>query len=173
MLIEILGKCPQIKVLDYLLSNPFESYTKQQIAIGAEISRSTLDKFIDKLLENKILILKNSKYELNFNSEIVKKLDALQEYLAKKELEKQSSYETEEFIKYSDEELDKLFDENAKDVDLDKLEKEIELNENILINNQEYRQLKYNITCPSKNPKNSYDKLDLTNTKKYYKIGGF
>ena len=108
MLIEILGKCPQIKVLDYLLANPFESYTKQQIAIGAEISRSTLDKFIDKLLENKILILKNSKYELNFNSEIVKKLDALQEYLAKKELEKQSSYETEEFIKYSDEELDKL-----------------------------------------------------------------
>ena len=103
MLIEILGKCPQIKVLDYLLANPFESYTKQQIAIGAEISRSTLDKFIDKLLENKILILKNSKYELNFNSEIVKKLDALQEYLAKKELEKQSSYETEEFIKYSDE----------------------------------------------------------------------
>ena len=86
MLIEILGKCPQIKVLDYLLSNPFESYTKQQIAIGAEISRSTLDKFIDKLLENKILILKNSKYELNFNSEIVKKLDALQEYLAKKNL---------------------------------------------------------------------------------------
>ena len=43
----------------------------------------------------------------------------------------------------------------------------------LLINKQEYRQLKYNITCPSKNPKNSYDKLDLTNTKKYYKIGGF
>ena len=47
MLVEIFGNYPQIKVLDYLLMNPFGKYTKQQIAVGSEISRITLNTFIN------------------------------------------------------------------------------------------------------------------------------
>lgn len=172
MLIEILGKCPQIKVWDFLLANPFESYTKQQIAVGSGISRSTLDKFINKLLENEILFLDNSKYKLNFNSEIVKKLDSLQEYLVQKEIEKQESYGIEEFKKYSDEELDDLLDEYVDDASLDEFEKEIELNEKILVNKKEYNRLKY-LFYSFENSKGDFNKLSLTKTQNYYTIGGF
>ena len=49
MLDEILGDYPQIKVIDYLLMNPFAELSKLQIAVGAEVSRITLNKFIDDL----------------------------------------------------------------------------------------------------------------------------
>ena len=49
MLNEIFGDCPQIKVVDYLLMNPFAELSKLQIAVGAGISRITLNKFIDDL----------------------------------------------------------------------------------------------------------------------------
>ena len=52
MLNEIFGDYPQIKVIDYLLMNPFAELSKLQIAVGSEISRITLNKFIDNLLEN-------------------------------------------------------------------------------------------------------------------------
>lgn len=58
MLNEILGDYPQIKVIDYLLMNPFAELSKLQIAVGSEISRITLNNFIDNL-ETKELIIKN------------------------------------------------------------------------------------------------------------------
>ena len=49
MLNEILGDYPQIKVIDYLLMNPFAELSKLQIAVGSEISRITLNNYIDNL----------------------------------------------------------------------------------------------------------------------------
>ena len=76
MLVEIFGNYPQIKVLDYLLMNPFGKYTKQQIAVGSEISRITLNTFIGEIIEKNILIKdNNSRLFLNLDSPIVKILN--------------------------------------------------------------------------------------------------
>ena len=57
---EIFGNNPQSKVIDYLISTPFTEHTKQQIAVGSEISIPTLNKFIDNLVD--ILNKKYTKY---------------------------------------------------------------------------------------------------------------
>lgn len=138
MLVEIFGKCPQIKVINFLLAHPFDDYTKQQIAVGSNVSRSTLDNFINIFIENDILIFSNSRYKLNFNSSIVKKLDGIQEELVQNELFKQKFNENS-FVKLSDEVLDKLLDENEEDVNLDEIEREIELTEEILVNKYDFK----------------------------------
>ncbi len=82
-----------------------------------------------ELIEDKFGVICSYKqvWEINFNSEIVKKLDNIQKFLVQKEIEKQESYETDEFKIYSDKELNILFDEYVDDVSLDEFEKEIEL----------------------------------------------
>ena len=72
MLVDILGKHPQIKVIDYMLSCPFHEMTKQQLAVGSEISRSTLDRFIEDFLEYGLLCKKGSKYVDNSKSVFIK-----------------------------------------------------------------------------------------------------
>lgn len=130
MLVEIFGNYPQIKVLDYLLMNPFGKYTKQQIAVGSEISRITLNTFIGEIIEKNILIKdNNSRLFLNLDSPIVKILNRTLDDFNKIEMEKQMENLDEPFDVLSDEKLDKVFDENAPDIDLDKLEHEIYLNE--------------------------------------------
>lgn len=130
MLTEIFGNYPQIKVLDYLLMNPFGKFTKQQIAVGSEISRITLNNFIDEILEKNILIKdNNSRFFLNLDSPIVKILNSSLDEFNKIEMDKQMENLDEPFDVLSDEELDKVFDENTPDVDLDKLEHEICLKE--------------------------------------------
>ena len=52
----------------------FSEHTKQQIAVGSEISRSTLNNFIDDLVDIEIITFKNSKFSLNPKSKIVKGL---------------------------------------------------------------------------------------------------
>ena len=66
---------------------------------------------------------------LNLDSPIVKILNRTLDDFNKIEMEKQMENLDEPFDVLSDEELDKVFDENAPDVDLDKLEHEIYLNE--------------------------------------------
>ena len=130
MLVEIFGNYPQIKVLDYFLMNPFGKYTKQQIAVGSEISRITLNNFIEEIIDKNILIKdNNSRFFLNLDSPIVKILNTIIDELNKIEIKKQMENLDEPFDVLSDEELDKVFDENAPNVDLDKLEHEIYLNE--------------------------------------------
>ena len=153
MLYEIFGSNPQVKVVDYLLSHPFHSYTKQQIAVGSEISRSTLNKFINNLLELKILIrTQDGKYALNHKSEIVKMLDGIQHKLSMEEMEKRAKLDNEPVVSYTDEEIDKMFETDVPDISLDEVEKEIELKENmekrrniendmITINKKEYEDL--------------------------------
>ena len=127
---EIFGNCPQVKVIDYLISTPFSEHTKQQIAVGSEISRSTLNNFIDELVDIEIITFKNSKFSLNPQSNIVKGLMEISEELVEKEFEKQSKLPEEVTDELTLEEEELYLSENAPDVDLDSLEKEINIKEN-------------------------------------------
>ena len=131
MLDEILGDYPQIKVIDYLLMNPFAELSKLQIAVGAEVSRITLNKFIDDLTVKQLVIKNtNSKYHLNLQSPIVVKLNMLLDEVNKIGIAEAMKYADEPYDELSDEELDEIFDENTPDVDLIQLEKEIQIKEN-------------------------------------------
>ena len=131
MLDEILGDYPQIKVIDYLLMNPFAELSKLQIAVGAEVSRITLNKFIDDLTVKQLVIKNNnSKYHLNLQSPIVVKLNMLLDEVNKIGIAEAMKYVDEPYDELSDEELDEIFDENSPDVDLNQLEKEIQIKEN-------------------------------------------
>lgn len=126
MLDEILGDYPQIKVIDYLLMNPFAELSKLQIAVGAEISRITLNKFIDDLTEKQLVIRNsNSKYQLNLQSPIVINLNRFLDELNKIAIEEAMKYADEPYDEITDNELDEIFDENSSDVDLIQLENEI------------------------------------------------
>ena len=71
MLKKVFGNCPQIKVLDFLLSSSNKYFNKSQIAIASEISRPTLDNFIDNFIEFDLLKKTKHGYELNSKSEVV------------------------------------------------------------------------------------------------------
>ena len=130
MLDEILGDYPQIKVIDYLLMNPFAELSKLQIGVGAEISRITLNKFIDDLTDKQVVIKNNnSKYHLNLQSPIVVNLNMLLDELNKLALEEAMNHADESYDIISDGEFDEIFDENSPDVDLIQLENEILMKE--------------------------------------------
>lgn len=130
MLDEILGDYPQIKVIDYLLMNPFAELSKLQIAVGAEISRITLNKFIDDLIDKQLVIKNNnSKYHLNLQSPIVINLNMLLDELNKLAIEEAMNHADESYDIISNEEFDEIFDENSPDVDLIQLENEILMKE--------------------------------------------
>ena len=140
MLDEILGDYPQIKVIDYLLMNPFAELSKLQIAVGAEVSRITLNKFIDDLTVKQLVIKNtNSKYHLNLQSPIVIKLNMLLDEVNKMGIAEAMKYADEPYDELSDEELDEIFDENSPDVDLIQLEKEIQIKENYDIYIEEFK----------------------------------
>lgn len=83
MLSDIFRKHPQIKVIDYMLSCPFQKFTKQQLAVGSEISRLTLDKFIDDFIEYGLLVKNNSKYIVNVKSEFIQNFFKISNNLVK------------------------------------------------------------------------------------------
>ena len=125
MLKDILGNHPQIKVIDYMLACPFHELTKQQLAVGSEISRSTLDRFIDDFLEYGLLCKKGSKYIVNLKSVYIRQLNIMLDEIIKREIEIQEQLPEEVGDELTQRELDELPDE----VDLDKLEFEIESKE--------------------------------------------
>ena len=139
---ELFGNCPQSKLMHFLITAPVDEYTKQQLAVGSGISRVTLDKFIDKFIENEVLNYQNSRYILNTKSEFVKKLFMAQDEFIKFHFNKQLEEDEEEFDDLTDEEFDKLLDQIPDELDLDELEMEIEANEEILVNKKEYENLK-------------------------------
>lgn len=95
MLTEIFGEnCKRTMVLEILITHPYSEYTKKDIADSAGISRTTLDTFIDKLLEvgiiKKTAKIKNGYlYQINLDSPITKALDSFQNQLADIEIKKQ------------------------------------------------------------------------------------
>lgn len=148
---ELFGSCPQSKVLDFFFTTPIDEYTKQHIAVGSGISRVTLDKFIDTFIENEVLIYQNSKYILNVKSELVRKLFVAQEEFVKFHFNKQLKEDEEEFDEVSDEELEEFLDTIPDELDLDELEREVEVKEEILVSRKEYESLKeYFLSFPRK-----------------------
>lgn len=148
---ELFGNCPQAKVLQFLFSAPVDEYTKQEIAVGSGISRVTLDKFINIFIENEIIIYQNSRYILNTKSEFLRKLDIAQEEFIKFHFNKQLEEGIEESDEVSDEEFEKYLDSLPDELDLDELEREIEIDEKILVNKREYENLKeYYLTFSDK-----------------------
>lgn len=125
MLKDILGNHPQIKVIDYMLACPFHELTKQQLAVGSEISRSTLDRFIDDFLEYGLLCKKGSKYIVNLKSVYIRQLNIMLDEIIKREIEIQEQLPEEVGDELTQRELDEL----PNEVDLDKLEFEIESKE--------------------------------------------
>ncbi len=122
MLIELFGKCPQVKVINYLLAHPFHKYTKKEIAEGSEISRMTLDKFIQQFVELQLLIKEQGAYRLNRDSLLVNLMDKLQEVLSDMESEKQLEKFQESSSKLSDAQLDGLLSIDEKDTIFDENE---------------------------------------------------
>jgi hypothetical protein len=138
MLKKVFGNCPQVKVLDFLLSSSNKYFNKFQIANGSEISRPTLDNFIDDFLEFGLLKKSNQGYELNINSELVKYFIKANLLLANTEIDLQK--DNFNLGNYSDDELNDLLEDIFED-DID-YEKRIGNNEEILVNKQEYKDLK-------------------------------
>lgn len=129
MLKDILGNHPQVKVIDYMLSCPFQEFTKQQLAVGSEISRSTLDRFIDDFLDYEMLCKKGSKYVVNLKSVYIREFNIILDEIIRREIEIQESLPEEVGDEFSDEELDEILVELPDEVNLDKLEFEIESRE--------------------------------------------
>lgn len=102
MLTEIFGKnCMRAKVFELLLSHPYCEYTKKDIAEYAEISRVSLNKFIDKLVEYGIIVptrkIGNGQlYKINLESSITQALHSFQIQLADIEIEKEMQRYKEE-----------------------------------------------------------------------------
>lgn len=144
----IFGKYPQVKVINYVLTNPKREYTKKEMAVGAEISRVTLDSFIKELEEIKILIKNGLKYKVNLQSNIVKILIKTQidiaDLIMAEELEK-----SEEVIgkELTHEEFDKYLDSIDYEVDINKELEKIENNEKISVTTpDDYQIIEKNIS---------------------------
>lgn len=140
---KIFGNYPQVKVINYILINPKRYYTKKQIAVGAKISRVTLDSFINDLIKLNILEKGNSKYKLNLNSKIVKILIDAQVNIA--ELIMTNQIEKSEIVygeALNDEEFEEFMNSIEDDVDIDEELDKLENNEHITITREEYEILK-------------------------------
>ena len=140
---QIFGNYPKIKVINYILINPEREYTKKEIAVGANISRVTLDSFVNDLEELNILIKNKSKYKLNLKSKVVKTLIDTQVKIA--ELVMLENLEQSDIImakEVSDDEFEEFMDALDYEVDLDEELEKIEHNEHITITKKEYELLK-------------------------------
>ena len=140
---KIFGNYPQVKVINYLLINPKRDYTKKQIAVGAKISRVTLDSFIKDLISLNIIQKEKSKYNLNLNSKIVKILIDAQVDIA--ELIMNNQIEKSEVVygeALNDDEFEEFMNSIDYEVDLDEELDNLENNEHITITKEEYELLK-------------------------------
>ncbi len=135
----IFGKYPQVKVLNYVLVNPERSYSKKEIAVGANISRVTLDSFINDLEDMDILLKEGLTYYVNMNSKVVKTLIKTQitlaELIMKDEIEN-SDIEVGEAL--TDEEIEKFLDSFDLEVDLDNELEKIEQGEVSVTKNDKF-----------------------------------
>ncbi len=166
---ELFGNCPQAKVLDFFFSAPVDEYNKQQIAVGSGISRVTLDKFINNFIDNEIIIYQNSRYVLNTKSEFVRKLFVAQDEFIKFHFNKQLEECIQDDDEVSDEEFEDFLNSIPDELDFNELEKEIEVNEEILISKNEYEKLKeYYLSFSSKDI--NISDFSAINDKKWYTL---
>ncbi|TET90877.1 MAG: hypothetical protein E3J35_04355 [Methanomassiliicoccales archaeon] len=100
MLVDIFGKYPQIRVLDFLIENREYDYSISDIARGSDVGRPTLYEMIDGLIELGVMqeTRRNGNarmFATNKNSPLVQYLSRFDFELSKelitKELERQDS----------------------------------------------------------------------------------
>lgn len=77
--VEVFGKNPLIKVLDFLITYQLFDYPLTEIAKKSAVSYSTLQAFWDKLLKNNIVVMtrrvgKSDLYKLNTKNPAVQQL---------------------------------------------------------------------------------------------------
>lgn len=100
-------------------------------------------------------------------SEFIRKLDIAQEEFIKFHFNKQLEGEEEKSDELSDDELDEILSNIPDELNLNKLENEIESDEEILVNKKEYENLKdYFITFSDKEIKMT--DFSAINDKKWY-----
>lgn len=111
LLTHIFGSCPQVKIVDFLVAHPWSEFSKTELADGARITRPTVYKLLENLL-NEDLIIETKKvgnaqlYQTNKKSPVIKHISALQGLLADMELERQKDSFNEEVIELSEEKID-------------------------------------------------------------------
>jgi len=91
--LELFGKNPRAKVLDFLIENDIFDYSKKQIAELSKISFNSLDKFWENLIDFNIIektrkVGKSEMFRINKKDEIVKCLSKIDKVLALRTLEK-------------------------------------------------------------------------------------
>ncbi|MCX6815620.1 MAG: helix-turn-helix domain-containing protein [Candidatus Aenigmarchaeota archaeon] len=92
MLLETIGSTIENRIIDFLIEGKGLDYSKTDIADGCEISRPTLYKILPFLLKNGVVkstrkIGRTTLYSINGQSEKVKVLLKLEEFLLKKSFE--------------------------------------------------------------------------------------
>ncbi|MHC3130130.1 MAG: winged helix-turn-helix transcriptional regulator [Candidatus Bathyarchaeota archaeon] len=92
LLIKALGNSPKLRIIDFLLDNPFFDFSKKEIIEGAGLSKTTFYKIWNDL--NTLGIIKVSRtygktklYKLNKEARITQMLLKLDLYLTKKHAE--------------------------------------------------------------------------------------
>lgn len=142
MLKAVFGKCPQVKTMDFLLSTYDGIFNKTQLANGSEISRPTLDKFIDNLVKYGLVNeVAENLFELNENSEVVKLFGKsnllLAEISADIQLKNPINHE-----KYSDDEIDGILSDVFDEDDLteEEYQEKIAKEEDILVKKKNHEQ---------------------------------
>jgi hypothetical protein len=144
MLKILFGGCPRVKTLDFLLSVGEGNFNKTQLANGSEISRPTLDKFIDDFIKYGLVKKdENNHIMLNMESEIVKSFAKANILLAMREAEIQPELDIPQEVEYTEEELDELMNDLFDEEDLteEEYQEKIAEQEEILVNKKEYEQL--------------------------------
>lgn len=76
---DTIGSSPKARVLDFFLDNRLFDYSKSEVAEATSVSRVTLDKIWDELIDFEILkkirvVGRATMYQLNKDSPIVKQL---------------------------------------------------------------------------------------------------
>ncbi|MBL7169847.1 MAG: winged helix-turn-helix transcriptional regulator [Candidatus Aenigmarchaeota archaeon] len=79
IMIELFGKTPELRIIDFLLDNNIFDYTKTEIARGAGITRPTLYKVWNKLVKAGLVIEtrkinRTQLYKINLESPIIKRI---------------------------------------------------------------------------------------------------
>jgi len=88
ILIEILGKSPKIRIINFLLDFPFNDFTKQEIINALGINKNAFYKNFEILIKYNLVIPtrkigKAILYKINLNHPLIKKIKEIEKILSK------------------------------------------------------------------------------------------
>jgi hypothetical protein len=90
--LEVMGKSPVNKVLDFLIENERDSWTMKEISEGRNVGYSTLKILLPRMIQHKLIIIgreigKSKLYKINKDNEIIKYLYKIYNALEKQALD--------------------------------------------------------------------------------------